>query len=89
MAEFEVQHPLGQDIEKIHGAMMSGFEAHKDLLHDKADFIFVDALTAGNGVSSVVMANWTTRNQLLVQRMAYMRVRYMINMLKWSESKVA
>lgn len=61
MSLYELDHPLGQEIEKVHGAFVAGMADMPDLFADRIEVEFVDAMASGEGFSRLKMANWTTR----------------------------
>lgn len=67
MSLFETEHPLGQDLEKLHQALIAGMAENKDLLGNNVELRFYDALSNGNGVSILKLASWATKNQVFME----------------------
>ncbi|MDQ3064992.1 MAG: hypothetical protein M3Q36_01850 [bacterium] len=66
MAVFELEHPLGQDLEALQGGLFIGFEDLRKKLPDEIAINYEDAMTSGVGVSTLRIANWATKNQAVL-----------------------
>ncbi len=64
MAIYESVHPVGQDMEKIQGALLLGLADSGRALPDNLALNYEDAFTSGLGVSTLRVANWATKNQI-------------------------
>jgi hypothetical protein len=67
MALYELEHPLGQDIEKLHQAFIAGLADNVDLFGEDKLLRFHDALSNESGISVLKMANWATKKQLFME----------------------
>ena len=66
MAAFELEHPLGQDLEKIHQGLLMGLGTVTERYRDDVLLRFYDAM-ANKGVSILKMAHWGTKNQVYIE----------------------
>lgn len=67
MAEFKLDHPLGRDIEVLHGAMLAGMADQTDLFTGKTKVEFVDAINSKRGVSKLTIESLVTRNVTTIE----------------------
>lgn len=66
MAVFELEHPIGQSIEKIHTAMILGLAEVPEIFGDKTVVSFRDPFMNESGISTLVVASWITKNRTTI-----------------------